>query len=292
MSVDDQQPESSGPIVVAYSEGLESLTALRYAARLAQLRWARLTVAYSVYVPYTGLGFTDNIGEELRARGADLLERAVAMAQLPADVEVKALISQLGTIPLLSALSETAQLVVLAQHRSGLVELLTEGRIAGPLAARSRCPVLIVPPDVGPLRRDLPVVVAVEGSAASQHALGFAFEEASLRRAALVVLHATGSPHAAPVDTEEDSPTALAALVSGWRSDYPDVEVELRVVPGDPRELIVEQSMRASLMVVGHPHHHGFGAWTRSVAHAVLESTACPLALVPCAPEIPTRIRR
>ena len=93
-------------------------------------------------------------------------------------------------------------------------------------------------------------------------ALAFAFEEATLRQASLLAVHAWNTPRsetarafqalAAPGARaiEEQLTSKLAALLDDWRDKYPDVPVSQDVVHGHPGRALVGLSARADLVVL------------------------------------------
>jgi nucleotide-binding universal stress UspA family protein len=75
---------------------------------------------------------------------------------------------------------------------------------------------------------------------------------------------------------------SLGAVLAGAKQDHPDVEVRTLLVSGDPQVRIVEESVVGQLMVVGRPHSgRHLGSWSRSVAHAVMDRSFCPLLIAP-----------
>ena len=122
--------------------------------------------------------------------------------------------------------------------------------------------------------------------------LTFAFEQASLRRASVLALHAwhmpqtdisrAGQMSAAPEQqaVAADAAKHLDALLEEWRVKYPDVPASQEVVPGHPARALIGLSARADLVVIGrHSGHQGPG----SVRHAVLNHAHGPVAIVPSA---------
>ena len=82
---------------------------------------------------------------------------------------------------------------------------------------------------------------------------------------------------------------SLAELVAGVKQDHPDVDVQTLLLVGDPWARILDESIVAGLVVVGHPHRHsGLGSWSRSVARAVMDHSHCPLLIAPAARPEPT----
>ena len=124
-------------------------------------------------------------------------------------------------------------------------------------------------------------------------ALTFAFEEASLRKAALLVVHAWHTPQTeisragqaftSPGEQADaaDAARHLASLLDDWRAKYPDIPVSQEVVHGHPGRALVGLSARADLVVVGrHAKHPGLPG-AGSVRHAVLSHAHGPIAVVP-----------
>jgi len=124
-----------------------------------------------------------------------------------------------------------------------------------------------------------PIVVGVDGSAASRGAVRWAADEAARHRCPLVVVHALDVP--VPFGFHEDG-TALAgdaaALVRGWE---PTVQVETVVAVGSAADVLREQSSRAQLVVIGSRGFGGFaGLLLGSVGMQLSTHAACPVLVV------------
>ena len=100
--------------------------------------------------------------------------------------------------------------------------------------------------------------------------LTFAFEEASLRQAGLLAVHAWHAPQSdmsRAGDTftggdshsfETEASRQLEGLLNEWRQSYPDVPVSTDVVHGHENQALVGLSARADLVVIGrHAKHSG-----------------------------------
>jgi nucleotide-binding universal stress UspA family protein len=135
------------------------------------------------------------------------------------------------------------------------------------------------------------IVVGVDGSEESRAALLWACDEAELRRAELVALHAWMppiGPFAAQGITvpeadmralEEESvrmfDEALAAAPARGKG------IERRIVDGLPAPALVAASKDAELLVVGSRGHGGFaGLLLGSVSYACAQRSHCPVAVV------------
>lgn len=144
------------------------------------------------------------------------------------------------------------------------------------------------------------VVVGVDGSTASRHALLFAAREAQLRQAVLQVVAAydvsrAGYGYAAGLSagwdlgpTEDRMREAAEALVKEATdtvaTDLPGPAVHVRtlVVRGRPSRALLEAADGADLLVVG---ARGPGALTRlllgSTSHEVVHTATVPVTVVP-----------
>jgi nucleotide-binding universal stress UspA family protein len=181
---------------------------------------------------------------------------------------------------LLTRLGADAAQVVLGQHHLSIRERIPDASLGSELAAALDCPVVIVPPGLpGNHGARPPVVVALDGETDAHAALEIAFDEAELRRLMVIALHA--APLATLPSHTTDDERDLAEILAGWKADHPDVVVQTLVTPAEPTELIIQASRNAALMVVGRPHEPGLGAWSRSVAGAVLKLAHCPLVIAP-----------
>jgi nucleotide-binding universal stress UspA family protein len=134
-----------------------------------------------------------------------------------------------------------------------------------------------------------PVVVGVDGSPLSEAALAFAYEAAVMRKVPLVAVHTWWElildPHVTSMidwaALENEEREVLAERLAGWGEKYPDVQVERLVLRDHPGHVLVEQSKRAQLVVVGSRGRGGFtGLVLGSVSHAVLQRAHCPVAVV------------
>lgn len=119
------------------------------------------------------------------------------------------------------------------------------------------------------------VAVGIGDLGEPSQALSFAFEEASLRKAGLLALHAWHGK----------APSGLAAqlkdTLASFRDRYPEVEVSTEVADDHPARLLAEGSGRADLMVIGWHPTGAAGAGSRSVTHGLLRHAHAPVAVVP-----------
>ncbi len=207
----------------------------------------------------------------------------------------------------LIAASRTAQAVVVGSRGLGAVSEAFLGSTSIQLAAHASCPVVVVPKHARSTEGR--VVVGVDGSALSAEATAYAFDQASRRGLGLTVLHAWDTSiytsrlaMTVLVETwdelEVEQEIITSAAIAGWRDTYPEVDVETRVVPGRPADILAEASQHAALVVVGSRGRGGFrGLLLGSVSRSVLHRAASPVVVVrpfppdppPSAPADPTR---
>jgi hypothetical protein len=134
------------------------------------------------------------------------------------------------------------------------------GHAPSTVASMSRHPVVAVPRGwSGRASNRRPVAVAVHGRHRSSSTLGFAFTEASLRQAPVLVVHS--APLAELSAGEQDARLNLAEILAGWTSDYPDVAVETLLLAGSPRDTVASVSADVQLLVVDSPYRGR--EWTR-----------------------------
>ncbi len=140
------------------------------------------------------------------------------------------------------------------------------------------------------------IVVGVDGSEHATAALRWAVDEAKLRRATVVALHAwtfvppppIGSPDllAVPVgdiagDLEAERIAAERSLETALADVEAGVTIERRLVEGDPAEAILEEASGADLVVVGSRGHGGIKtAFLGSVSNHVIQHAPCPVVVV------------
>jgi nucleotide-binding universal stress UspA family protein len=137
-----------------------------------------------------------------------------------------------------------------------------------------------------------PVVVGVDGSPASESAIGFAFEAASTRNAPLtavlswtdVLVESAFQATRFSMDwseVEDEQQRLLAERMAGWQEKYPDVVVERVVVRDRPVRALVRAAQHARLLVVGSHGRGGFtGMLLGSTSQALVHHSPCPVAVV------------
>ncbi|HET6708037.1 universal stress protein, partial [Amycolatopsis sp.] len=223
------------------------------------------------------------------AEAGELLRttRATLEAAVP-GVAVSTEASDRGPIPALLEVSARARVLVTGEP-VGAIAGLFSGSPDVDLAAKAHCPVVVVR---GNESVDGPVVVGVDGSALSEGAIAWAFEEASLRNAPLVALYTWHDGDTAGLFSDgnvafqgeavqDSGRRLLAQRLAGWQEKYPDVQVERRVEHDKPRSRLLSASHGAQLVVVGSRGRGGFtGLVLGSTSQALLHHASCPVMVV------------
>ncbi|MBM9468977.1 universal stress protein [Nakamurella leprariae] len=292
-------------VVVAGVDGSEAaLHATRWAAEQAQARSAALLLVHGWDLPRLGLfgrrgdrgdRGDDGLSATLREDGDRMLaDAARAVTEQFPGVPVSCRLAAGRPSEALREASDRALLVVVGARRGRLAGALL-GSTSWNLVLASTTPVAVVRGDHGNERHrrtEGPVVVGVDGSAISEAAVGYAFEEAAVRGVRLVALScweradvALGTPslavHRDPSELEAEERTTLAEQLAGWRERYPDVEVQAVIDPGRPTSVLLERSGTAALLVVGSRGLSGLaGLALGSTSQALVSNAACPVVVV------------
>jgi nucleotide-binding universal stress UspA family protein len=285
---------SAKPIVAASDGSEESLRAVDWAAREAVLRGAPLRIVSAPgllprMVGSRGHSDYETVSDVIRDESDYALTAATARAaKVAPDLLIDADHLEGGPAEAVTAAGSGALMLVVGSRGVGAFTAMILGSVSRYAATHASSPVVVVRDEIGATHRQ--VGVGIGGLAGNTAALTFAFEEAALRKASLVAVHAWQTPQSdisragialtAPGRNalEAEATRQLDALLDEWREKYPDVPVSHDVVHGHPGRILSGLSARADLVVLGrHPAHHGPGA----VIHAVLNHAHGPIVTVP-----------
>lgn len=135
------------------------------------------------------------------------------------------------------------------------------------------------------------VVVGVDGSDHSRHALDHAFEAARRIGATVTVVHAYRVPTPAAIygapqvttPSRDDVERAARDLLDRTIGTRPaDLDIECIAAPGAPAEVLVRLAAGADLLVVGSRGRGGFSQLLLgSTSHQVVTHATCPVLVVP-----------
>lgn len=137
------------------------------------------------------------------------------------------------------------------------------------------------------------IVVGIDGSEESKNALRWALEEARLRSAEVVAVHAWEAPPAMPEpgpapgfdlvailpEVQEAGERLVTTVVNEVVGDS-DVTVEPVAIAGPPASVLVDAARDADMLVVGSRGHGGFTALLLgSVSQQLAHHAPCPLVI-------------
>ena len=277
------------PVVTGVDGTGRSLRALLWAAHEASLRTRPLRVVHTL--PRYEMDFPlfpPGRFEEAESHGKSVVEEAVALVRRAyPDVKVDTDMPMSSPAAAMMAESENAQAIVLGGKGDTVGNLLL-GSTVLQVVGHARCPVIVVGHVSAGHDR---IAVGTDGSAASDAALDYAFEEAQLRRADLQVVSALGLPQGWPKHLLRPLPednTEVAARrqtveqqIAHLRDRHPGVKVSLDVHRLEPLAALETASHHADLLVLGSRGRGGFhGLAIGSTTHKMLHFASCPTAIV------------
>lgn len=264
-------------IVVGVDGSPDSGIALDWAAKEAALRGAGITVVYGLLMPVAAVPFGPAAAlppsEQLHALATGVLDAARArVAAAEPSVDVDTFLILRGAVDAILDMAGGAAMIVVGTRGLGGVGGLLLGSVSSRVAARAHCPTVVVPPVVAP--GDGSIVVGVDGSSSGDAALRFALAEAGRRSAKVVAVHA----HHDQADLETLVP---AALERARAANLTDPDVSIRLGPGRPADVLLEEGQDAAMIVVG---SRGRGQVRSlllgSTSSAVLQRSTRPVAVV------------
>ncbi len=288
-----------GNRIVAGMDGSDqSLRAVEWAAREAARHGAALRIVSVPVLPprmswsREVRGTPDTVADEIYESSKKALVAAAARAaEVEPGLEVDtALLSGPPAQALTDAAADAAMLVVGSRGAGGFAALVL-GSVSRYVATQATGPVVVVREETTAVQHE--IVVGIR-DLDQPTAIGFAFEEAELRRARLRAVHAwhwflpemrltgTERPGADAREVTAEAAGWLAGLLAPWRRKYPGVEVAEDVVHAAPGRVLAGASARADLVVLGrNSADDSARPSTGAVTHAVLHHAHGPVAVIP-----------
>ena len=271
-------------IVVGVQELETSAAALEWALRRAEALEAPVVLVHSVPAAWLTekYGYYNSIINDEKALVRQIEARA---AELAPTVAATGMLRTGSAAHVLHELSEDANLIVVGTDRKTGFNGDFFGSVSMQVAARSSCPVAVIPPSLSGERTG--VVVGVDGSEDAIDAVEFAAAEADRTGQDLTAVYAAHVPtqrvlRHIPEDSIaerlDEERVVLAESVAGLTNRFPGLTVhQLFATDETPARALLHAAATAQLLVVG---SHGRGAlsrlWMGSVSHEVLGQAPCP----------------
>ncbi|WP_258534325.1 universal stress protein [Streptomyces sp. PT12] len=196
------------------------------------------------------------------------------------DVAVSCEVFADDPVDVLVAESDEASMVVVGNRGRGPLMGALLGSTGLGVAARARCPVVVVRGAAANRgTRNGTVLLALDGTPQGLRAAQFAFDDARTRGSDISAVHVRSPERAAPDGQERDLLDEALAAASGTS----DVPVRLETLEDSPRHALLAAADEADLLVLGaHRRRSGVpGLQLGLLSHALLSTSPCPVAVVP-----------
>ena len=273
------------PVVCGYDGSQDSRRAVAWAATWARDHGTSLEVISADRAVGRVVAFDETaranvegaMRDQLSALSGDVPTTYRVIADSPARALVEA--------------GRDASAIVVGSRGLTAREDFAMGSTSAGVVEHATCPVLVITPRTPESPTAGPVVLAADGSAASDPAVAFAFAEAERQGAGLRAVHSVEVPRlpgASAFDLDrlaesvlaEDERQILDALAP-HETRHPDVSVDLILVVGEPAITVADEAVGASLLVTGSRGHGGFaGMLLGSVSRRLLQTAPCAVAVV------------
>jgi len=281
------------PGVVVGADGSPFATnAIRWAAHEAAMRNVPLTIIHVVTTQglvWSATAIPAEFYERQEEDARRIIAEAIKIAEdsIPATgrVQINNEVLFGPAVPTLVDLSKEAQMIVVGCRGQGALERALLGSVSTGLIHHAHCPVAVIHAEIpsSPQRAQLPVLVGIDGSPASELATAIAFDEASWRGVELVALHAWSDaamavPSMDPTGIRSAAEKTLAERLAGFQDRYPDVGVRRLTYYDHPARHLLDESESAQLVVVGSHGRGGFtGMLLGSVSTLVVHTARIPV---------------
>lgn len=288
-----------GKIVIGFDGSDHAVAALEWAAREAIVTGDALEVVRSWHEPVLGrpVGRGPWVEPDEHPHSVvDAIEAEVGalMVAYPDVAYTCRVVGDKAAHHLITTASRADLTVVGARGLGGFLGL-DLGSVSSRVARQAAGPVVVVRGAKG--RRLQPkVVVGVDGSPCSRHALGWAARWARAHHKELLavlawnLLDPPGSGPSTPAQAGHagqeaaDAADVLASVVAEVVEDRPDAGLELDAACDLPAHALLDRTANACLVVVG---RNGTSHWAPpglgATAQQVLHHAPCPVAVIPCA---------
>lgn len=278
-------------IVVGADATAAGVAAARWALQEGALRALPVTVVRAWVDPVVmgyGMGLAlatelDGVRRAAEALAHDVLGKAGGPGGVP---QATALAVQGRATEVLTRSSADADLVVVGTRSAGALSRGVLGSVSASVLHHAHCPVVVVPEPRDEPAAGRRVVVGVDHSPSSLHALGWAAAEAQRRSCPLVPVlvrepAGTGSGGDEVTGLARLEASERAALVAAARRHHPGLTVEPEVLGGHAAHALLRFTGPGDLVVLGARGRGGFRSLLLgSTSTAVAEHACCPVVVI------------
>ena len=208
------------PVIVGADGSRESLRAVEWAAREAALRGTSLRIVAvpplprrMTVTPATPGTVTDVVE---RSTGEALAAAAQQAAAQQPGLAIETHLVAGAPAEVLAGTAEGAALLVLGSRGAGGFSALILGSVSRYVATHAPAPVVVAREET--MSADREIVVGVRDPAQAEAALGFGFEEAALRHARLLAVHAWSSAVPGHTEAPAEETSRLESAVAAWQA--------------------------------------------------------------------------
>ncbi|WP_433608201.1 universal stress protein [Prescottella agglutinans] len=266
------------PVIVGVDGSDAALHAVRWAAVEAHARKVPLKLVHVIDTENDFPFVADDLEEE-EAFGRSSLKAArdaATVEDYTVDVEVELLRGRVNRA--FVDLSEHASLLVVGSVGTGFFARMVLGSTALSLAHHAKCTVAVirgadgspVPPTSGA------IIAGVDHSDSADIVIGTAMQEAAIRHAEMMAIHARRRRGSQEADDEARG--RIDRLVARWGAKFPSVSVETVIAEAGPTKHLVSLSATARSIVVGTRGRGGFeAAVLGSTSQSLLYHAQCPV---------------
>ncbi len=283
----------TAPLVVGYDGSRYAQAAVRWALNEAARHDApvHLVYVYEWASPVVPVPTAGNWPDPLVRREAEaaVQEAAERFREARPSVELTATVVDGTVVATLCDRSRRARALVVGDRGMGGFPDLRAGSVAVGAASHATCPVVVVRGSASPR---LPVAVGVEESPDAQAALEFAYTQAQAREVPLLAVRAwqpppvparDGTPRHAfdRIDLAETQRELAVRVLHPFQQAYPEVPVDVRLLPGSAARALLSAAERSQLVVVGARGRGGMpGPGLGSATLQLVHHAHCPVAVV------------
>ena len=276
------------PVVVGVDGSEESMRAAEWAALAAVRHHAPLRIV-SAPPGLPPILTTPAVERQLGDISLHALSEAVSRAtELAPQLLIEASLLDGEPALAVAATGSGALMLVVGARGGGGFMGMALGSISRYIAAHAPCPAVVVRTETSSVQRE--VVAGVRDAVEAQHVLGFAFEEAALRGAELVIVHSLydsapalglGPGGGDQAQTLAEAGRSVGAALRGWQDKYPEVQVRQDVVLAHPAKVLACYSARADLVVIGRRDEGSAGPAIGGTKHALLNHARGTVVVIP-----------